>query len=185
METLKIELSDKTELITSINLEQQSQPNTNYDIKLIEVEIIEFVKTTILGFENGLYNHIGKMSNDDNFKFVLVKFTVEHYNNIYKSIISNNEPNLYSNEQINKIHKLSGHNYLCLIDILYNLTQKIILSLDRIKFDNSTNDNYLCSIKKQLDNIEYYKLDELNKILLHQCDNIDISNCDPNINIFE
>ena len=160
------------------------ESESNSYINELELEIIDFIKTTILGFENGLYNHLGTTSVNDNFKFVLVQFTVEHYNNIYKSLVLDNEPNLYSTIKINKMNELSGHNHLCLIDILYNLTQKTILNLDRTKFVNSSNEEYISSIKEQLDKIIYYESNELKKILSHECDNIDIKKCDSGVRIF-
>jgi len=76
--------------------------NTNTNINLIKDELVDFVKTTILGFENGLYNHMGSNASNEYFKFVLVQFTVEHYNNIYKSLVIQDNFDTYSVEKINK-----------------------------------------------------------------------------------
>jgi len=79
---------------------------------------------------------------------------------------------------------INNHNCLCLIDILYNLTQKIILGLNRTKFEVLSLSSYMYSIKEQLDNIIWYKPNELEEILSHPCDCIDIKTYDPNLVLF-
>lgn len=159
----------------------QTNPNKLLTNEL-KANLIEFIKTTIIGFESGLYSHLGENMKNDYMGLVLLQFCAEHYNSVYKSLIIKDDKFIV--EKFEQLENLSGHNCLCMIDILYRLTQKSITKLSRFNYNTTSYELLMESVKNQLDNIEWFENNELENLTSHSCTPILIENLDPNTKIF-
>jgi hypothetical protein len=147
-----------------------------------------FICDTIRGYESGLYKSFvmnNKNMNDiltHKMTFILVNFNVKYFNNAYSSLIRNDDP--YIMEKFGEMHDVINHSYICLLNILFKLTTDIITSYDRSIFNVFSYDEYMKSVDIVLETCKKVLLDELPKMISHNCNGIDITTCNPNEPLF-
>jgi hypothetical protein len=147
-----------------------------------------FICDTIRGYESGLYKSFvmnNKNMNDiltHKMTFILVNFNVKYFNNAYSSLIRNDDP--YIMEKFGEMHDVINHSYICLLNILFKLTTDIITSYDRSIFNVFSYDEYMKSVDIVLETFKKVLLDELTKMISHNCNGIDITTCNPNEPLF-
>jgi len=156
--------------------------------KLAE-EMISFMYNTIGGHESAFYKvlltgkHFTKdtIKDRDFMKNYIIMATINYLNSAYKSLILKNDS--YISQCFQRMSVLN-HSMICLLNILNCNILVIHGELDRSKLDTSSYDKYMASVSSQLREKCNNMKEILTNSLNHDCSGIDISTCDPTVDLF-
>lgn len=160
------------------------------NVESLALYIKNYVFGLILGQENGMYKEIyinknfeGDIKSQEIFNLVNGPITIKYFNDCYCSLIKRDDPYIVS--VYDKMNDLVPHSKVCLLNVNFHL--KIInhSKLDRKKFDISSRQNYIDSIKKQLEPIGNKLVKDLKENMNHKCTGEDITKCNPNEKMFK
>lgn len=159
--------------------------------KLLEDSVEIYVFGNIVNIEIRLYQQycnkkafVKDIRSQEMCNFVNGYIAIEHFNNCYSSLVKGDST--YEVTFYNLLKHLVPHSHLCLLNVIFHLKVIIHSSLDRKKFDISSEDKYIESIKKQLNSKNEELKDFLNESLNHECDQEDdITKHDPNKRYFD
>jgi hypothetical protein len=144
--------------------------------------MVDFTESTILGVESGMYKTIKHLLKENNIKQIQYGFCVEYYNSAYRSLILNNDT--YFVEKFTEMHQELSHSYICLLNIIFTISLRLIDSIDRNKLDDSTYDKYIKSVQKEIKKAEFFKVEYFEPLLSHTCSGTDIKTCNPDEPLF-
>ena len=166
-------MSSFEKITISEKKEQSEQPHPK--MKELSVYIKEFCVNTILGSESGFFKTFGKFAKEPQATFILSEYIAKYHNMAYKALIL--ETDKYFLEEYGRMHEISGHSYICLLNITLNICAIIEQSIDREKLCIENYEQYMDSIKSQVEVITGKM--NLDKFLSHKCTGIDIKSCNP------
>jgi hypothetical protein len=155
--------------------------------------IVEFCKNTVKGHESGFFKLISRetipmsvsdlsVNNNVTIKNFIINATGKYLNSCYRSLIREDDPFIV-NEFLN-MTKIMKHSEICLLNIIFSVILKIHLELDRTKLNHSSYENYMTSVRDEINIKSSGICDILSNSLSHNCDGIDISTCDPDDDMF-
>ena len=115
---------------------------------------------------------------------LIYEMTRIRFNKIYKSLVryDHNIHHIFNKLQDN------GHSKVCLLFFLFLVTVNIHLNLDRSQLDTTSLESYIESVNVELDRISHDIFEKLvteEQLLNHECEHVDITTLDPEIDIFE
>jgi len=147
------------------------------NIKLYEL-LFDFSKQLVIGIESNIYKTMEKFIFDNfiiNFQKNLAKY---YYNDVYKALILDLDENI-TNKFI-QIQQLFPHSFLCILDILFNLTLEIIKNINRKNYNTNSYDEFINSVDKEIAKSNVLDFVCVDKIISqHKCVLTDIKSCDP------
>jgi hypothetical protein len=147
--------------------------------------ILEITSEIIIKIELSLNKSLNNHIKDDFIKKLEINLCKGYFNDIYKSLILNSN---YNNDIINKIKKINNnldHNYICLLNILFDLTTNTIQQINRTKYDFTSSEKLIESINDQLKLVNLIEIENIKKLLFHECTNIEIEKCNPFKQLFK
>jgi ABC-type siderophore export system fused ATPase/permease subunit len=171
-------------------------PEVN-NMAILTHQMIKFIKNTIMGHESGMYKSIAiaKESSTDKDKINLsllqgkkilelfANVSENYFNKCYKSLVLRDDE--YIVKIFDDMKAQFGHSQLCLLIIIANSCMKIHFEMDREKLDVSSYDNYMKSVKAQLDTLMGVDFITMSTASFgHNCSGEDITKCDPTIKNF-
>jgi len=150
--------------------------------------VTEFLFKTIVGHERGLYRALrmqGKDLSNLRDKTAFLYFagtTASYFNGAYKSLILRDD--VYIMEWFDRMHNVSQHSYICLLNIVCKMCLDIHGAVDRSALDVSSLEAYQHSVETALKPLLVDAYTNLATRLNHQCAGMDIRTCDPNTPMF-
>lgn len=158
------------------------------NVRLAEM-ICAFIEITAIGHERGMYRALSAgmgplaiVKQANAFNVLFGGATVNYFNLAYKGLILKNDA--YIIKCFGEMHSVSGHSYICLLNIVCSGYLKIHRAVDRTKLDVSTLERFQSSVEEQLAPLLAEFSKTLQTTLSHKCDGMDISTCDPNKPMF-
>ncbi len=138
--------------------------------------IKEYCSKTILGAESGFFKTLGPFAKEPQATFILTEYIGKYHNMAYKSLILDTDK--YFVENYSKMNEISGHSYICLLNITLNICAILEQGVDRTKLDVSNYEKFIGSVENQINSM----LGKMNlaKFLSHKCSGVDIKSCNPN-----
>jgi|SaaInlStandDraft_5_1057022.scaffolds.fasta_scaffold115987_1 hypothetical protein len=154
--------------------------------RIFEV-ITKFVYDTLAGQESGMYKAISSSDQSKlsilqtkTFQMTGISFIVSYFNDAYRSLIT--EEDKYFVERFKEMHDIMDHSYICLLNIVFNLTITFYCEMDRSKFNISNYKNYMNSFECELNKMKdtMFPIEKRKELFNHVCKGIDIKTCNPN-----
>ena len=151
--------------------------------------ICAFITSTAVGHERGMYRAITAgmasvtiLKQANAFNALFGGATLNYFNLAYKGLILKNDP--YIVNRFGAMHNVSGHSYICLLNMVCAAYLKVHRAVDRTKLDISSLESYQHSVEEQLKPLLAELCKTMQTTLRHKCDGIDIATCDPNKPMF-
>ena len=157
---------------STISTDDQSHPK----MEELATFIKQYCSNTILGAESGFFKTLGPFAKEPQATFILTEYIGKYHNMAYKALILDTDK--YFVEQYGKMNEISGHSYICLLNITLNICAILEQGVDRKKLDITSYDKYMESLTSQIE----LMLSKMNlaKFLSHKCTGVDIKSCNPN-----
>jgi hypothetical protein len=147
--------------------------------------LCEFAYNTIQGFESGSYKtHINNKIDIKSDKLIEIykHINVNYHNQLYRSLIKNDDE--YVTNVFGKMLEADNHNHICLLNYTFDIVNIILDNMQRELLDDTSYENYMISVKIQIDTITEFICENFKKILAHSCSKLDITKCNPNLDMF-
>lgn len=153
--------------------------------------IVNFCNELIITTESEMYGmnarsdeSLGVLQTERAIQLFAVLIT-NYLNEIYVYLIKQNDS--FFLEKFEAMCKICDHSIICLLQNILTIMTHIHVNLTRYRLNTKTYYTYMTSIKKQLfiRRSMFIKTLNENEILnSHQCNKIDITECDPNCPLF-
>ena len=166
--------------VNSLNQPTQIKIKPDEDTTKLSNLILDFSKETIRGVETGVYKNAKANVKKQGLNNIQCKNLVKYFNTAYKLLVTPDANSEYFVKRFDEMKSVKLHNYICLLNITFFITTTISQSITRSELNDTTYEEYIESIEKQLT-----KLSEnlnIEKLILHSCDNN--KQLDPNIELF-
>jgi hypothetical protein len=143
------------------------------------IELVFYIKqityNTILGTESAMYKKLKEHVKSPMMNSFVIQNICKYHNYAYKSLILDSDKYIF--DEFGRMNEISGHSYICLLNITLNLCLLVEEKLDRNLLDDSTYDNYMNVVRNYVK--EILKVMNLEKFISHKCTGIDIKSCNP------
>lgn len=140
--------------------------------------ICQFIGSTIVGTERALFRtNIDLLRSDKTAQNAVSVGLALYFNDAYVSLIKRNDK--YIEEQFDAMHKINGHSYICLLNIVFFSTVDILKQVKHENLNFSSLDNFTKSLQNQLFPLLVEKKVNMESLFQHTCAGIDIKTCDP------
>ena len=149
--------------------------NELYEFYELYELVLDFVKQTVINIESSTYNILSHINSEKIIKNFQQNLCKCYYNDIYKALITNSNGNGNNENNENIENKLSvimnmfpntrNCNYLCLLNILYNLTINVILNANRTNYNTSSHNQYIESVQIQITQSELFEYEHVKKTI--------------------
>jgi hypothetical protein len=145
--------------------------------------LTEFLYNTIVGHESEFYKMvINKDALQKSISKLICTSASDYLNKAYKSLITDNDE--YFVEYFNGMADLLDHSHICLLNIACSLLTTCHEAINREILDITSYDNYIIGIHIQITKILDIVRKEMVDKLTHDCVNIDIKSCNPEVELF-
>lgn len=150
--------------------------------------ICNFIESTAIGHERAIYRLFSikavplQVLQESTFDSLHLKQSIGYFNNAYRSLILRDDP--YIAAHFDAMHKVSGHSYICLLNIVFATYLATHRAVDRSSLNLSSLEALTESLKTRLQPLLVALKNDLEKSFSHQCHGIDIKTCNPNEPMF-